>query len=139
MPAKKSVKKVAAKKAPAKKAPAKKVAAKKAPAKKVAAKKVPAKKAAKPAAKKAPETSLIAQVDVGFGNTLFIRGEGGGLSWDVGIPMENISPYEWAFASNGKDGDLVCKLLINDENWAEGDNVTVPAGTRQMCSPTFAL
>lgn len=45
MPAKKTTKKVAAKKTAAKAAPAKKAAVKKAPAKKAAAKKAPAKKA----------------------------------------------------------------------------------------------
>ena len=135
MPAKKTSKKVAAKKMPAKK-----VAAKKAPAKKVAAKKAPVKKsAAKKAAGKLQSTTLVAQVDVGFGNTLFVRGEGGDLSWEKGIPMKNISPYEWTFASKAKGGDLVCKLLINDEIWADGDNLTVPAGTRHICSPAFAL
>ena len=118
---------------------AKKAPAKKAPAKKVAAKKAPVKKAAKKAVKKVTKTSVIAQVDVGFGNTLYIRGEGGGLSWNKGIPMENISPYEWAFESQKKDGDLVCKLLINDEIWAEGENEAVAAGTRHICSPDFAL
>jgi hypothetical protein len=135
MPAKKTSKKVAAKKMPAKK-----VAAKKAPAKKVAAKKAPVKKsAAKKAAGKLQSTTLVAQVDVGFGNTLFIRGEGGGLSWEKGIPMENISPYEWTFESSAKTGDLVCKLLINDENWEAGDNLSVAKGTRYVYSPHFAF
>lgn len=129
-----------AKKVAAKKAPTKKVAAKKAPAKKTAAKKAPVKKtAAKKAAGKLQSTTLVAQVDVGFGNTLHIRGEGGGLSWEKGIPMENVSPYEWTFESPKKEGDLVCKLLINDENWEAGDNLTVAAGTRYVYSPHFAF
>src|SRR4030095_613806 len=34
-----------------------------------------------------PVTILEAKIDVGYGNTLFIRGEGPGLSWAQGTPM----------------------------------------------------
>lgn len=121
--------------------PAKKTT-KKAPTKKRAVKKAPAKKAAKKAAKKLAvkklsKTRIIAQVDVGFGNTLYIRGEGAGLSWDKGQAMNNISPYEWAFEAKQKDGDINYKLLINDDAWADGDNMTAKAGTRTLVSPVF--
>jgi len=147
--AKKAVKKIAAKKAPAKKAPAKKVAAKKAPAKKVAAKKAPAKKVAakkapakKVAAKKAPskkveKTSIIARVDVGFGNSLYVRGSGAGLSWNKGVQLDNVSPYEWAFTSTQAKGDITFKFLINDEIWAESEDGTVAKGGTSISSPVF--
>jgi len=135
-PAKKAAKKVAAKKAPVKKA-AKKIPAKKA-AKKVAAKKAPAKKAAKKAApKKVIKTSVIARVDVGFGNSLYIRGEGAGLSWDKGVQLDNVSPYEWSFSSTTAKGDVTFKFLINDELWAEGDDITVAKGDTSISSPVF--
>ena len=152
---KKAVKKVAAKKAPAKKvaAPKKAAPAKKAPAKKAAApkkaapaKKVPSKKAAAPKkapAKKAPAskktaaaTSIIARVDVGFGNALYVRGEGAGLSWNKGTALENTTPYEWALKST-KKGTVTFKFLINDELWAEGENITLEAGSESISSPTF--
>ena len=143
---KKAAKKVAAKKTPAKKA-VKKVAAKKAAkktVKKVAAKKAPAKKAAAKKAtpakspKKASKTTIIANVDVGFGNSLFIRGEGAGLSWSKGTPLENVSPYEWAFSSTKAKGEVTFKLLINDEIWSEGENLTVPTGGTSVSSPSFS-
>ena len=124
-----------------KKAPAKKVAAKKAPAKKVApavpAK--PAKKAAvkKAAAKKVAKTSIIARVDVGFGNSLYVRGQGAGLSWDQGVLLDNVSPYEWTFSSTQAKGDVTFKFLINDEAWADGENLTVAAGGTSISSPVF--
>ncbi len=141
---KKAAKKVAAKKAPAKKvapkkaakkAPAKKVAAKKAPAKKAPAKKAPAKK--KAASKKLVETSIIARVDVGFGNSLYVRGEGAGLSWEKGTLLENITPYEWALKSTKAKGSVTFKFLINDELWAEGENITVAAGETSISTPAF--
>lgn len=148
---KKATKKVATKKV-AKKAPAKKVAAKKAPAKKAAAaKKAPAKKAAAPkaaapkkapakkkaAAKKVEQTSLIARVDVGFGNSLYVRGSGAGLSWAKGTLLDNVSPYEWAFKTTKAKGEVEFKFLHNDEIWSEGENLTVAAGGTSISSPIF--
>jgi hypothetical protein len=133
---KKAVKKVAVKKT------TKRVVAKKAPAKKVSPKKVPTKKAGAPKAripvKKALKTSIIARVDVGFANQLYIRGTGAGLSWDKGLPLENVSAYEWTFATTEAKSDVVFKFLINDELWAEGDNVTVAEGATSISSPVFA-
>jgi len=130
--AKKSVK-TAAKKA------TKKVAVKKAPAKK-AVKKTPAKKPAKKAAKKADaeKTTIVARVDVGFGNSLYIRGEGAGLSWNKGVQLDNISPYEWAFTTTKAKGDVSFKFLINDEVWAETEDLTVAKGGTSISSPVFA-
>ena len=133
---KKAVKKVAAKKT------TKKVVAKRVPAKKVSPKKAPAKKAVAPKAKiptkKALKTSIIARVDVGFGNQLYIRGTGADLSWEKGLPLENVSSYEWAFATTNAKSDVTFKFLINDELWAEGDNVTVAKGATSISSPVFA-
>jgi hypothetical protein len=149
--AKKAVKKVAVEKVPTKKAPAKKAAKKAAPkaAKKVVAKKA-APKAVAPAekpvvetvskspAKKVEKTSIIARVDVGFGNSLYVRGQGAGLSWDKGVQLDNVSPYEWSFVSTQAKGDVTCKFLINDEIWADGENITVAAGGTSISSPVFA-
>jgi hypothetical protein len=118
---KKAVKKVAAKKVVAKKAPAKKDSASKA--------KIPTKKALK--------TSIIARVDVGFGNQLYVRGTGADLSWEKGLQLENVSSYEWAFATTKAKSDVVFKFLINDELWAEGDNIIVAKGATSISSPVF--
>lgn len=119
---KKAVKKVAVKKA------VKKVAAKK------VAKKVSTKKAT---AVKTPTTHIMAHVDVGFGNTLYIRGEGAGLSWEKGIALQNLTPYEWAFTCTPAKGSVTFKFLINDTIWAEGENLTVAVGEKSISSPTF--
>ena len=126
---KKAVKKVAAKTA-TKKVVAKKVA-KKAPTKKAAAPK------AKISSKQVVKTSIIARVDVGFGNQLYIRGAGAGLSWEKGLQLENVSAYEWAFATTKAKSDVVFKFLINDELWAEGDNIIVAKGATSISSPVF--
>jgi hypothetical protein len=134
--AKTAVKKTAAKKAPAKKVAAKKAAAPTAPAKKAPAKKASAQKSAP--AKTVTKTSIIARVDVGFGNSLYVRGEGAGLSWDQGVLLDNVSPYEWAFTTTKAKGDVNFKFLINDEIWAEGEDLTVAKGGTSISSPVFA-
>ena len=88
-------------------------------------------------AKKALKTSIVAYVDVGFGNTLFIRGEGTGLSWEKGIPLQNISATEWAFDTSKATGTITFKFLINDQLWAAGDDLTVKAGSKSISSPEF--
>ncbi|MEO0508233.1 MAG: hypothetical protein AAF065_00045 [Verrucomicrobiota bacterium] len=134
------VKKAPAKKATAAPVPVKKAPAKKAPVKKVAAKKVATSKTPvkKVATKKVEKTLIVANVDVGFGNSLYIRGEGAGLSWEKGTVLENISPYEWAFSATGVKGEVTFKFLINDEFWSEGDNLTIAAGGSSVSSPSFS-
>lgn len=138
MPAKKTTK-TAIKKTVATKTVAKKAPAKKAPAKKVAVTKVPTKKATKKVAPKKPATTtIIANVDVGFGNSLYIRGEGADLSWEKGTALENVSPYEWVFCSDTATGEVTFKFLINDEAWADDDDLTVAAGSTSVSSPVFS-
>ncbi len=136
--AKTTVKKVAApKKAATKKAPAKKAATKKAPAKKSPTKKKTTSAVKRtPAKQTAAQTRIIARVDVGFGNALYVRGEGAGLSWEKGTALANVTPYEWTLSCSNK-GTVIFKFLINDELWAEGENITLPAGRESISSPTF--
>ena len=123
------------------KKPTTKKALKKVAAKKEVAKKEPAKKAvtpkAKTTAKKALKTSIIARVDVGFGNQLYVRGTGADLSWEKGLQLENVSAYEWTFATTKANSDVTFKFLINDELWAEGDNIIVAKGAASISSPVF--
>ncbi|MFW6352781.1 MAG: hypothetical protein ACOC3I_00145 [Verrucomicrobiota bacterium] len=149
---------------PAKQAPAAKTAVKKAPAKRAVAKKAPTKKAAVPAkkaavapAKKAAAapkkstapkaapkpalpsnlTTIVAKVDVGYGNALYLRGAGAGLSWEKGILMGCAGADEWVWSSEAVDGELEFKFLLNDERWADGPNAFVTAGERIVVLPQF--
>src|SRR5690606_12500637 len=36
----------------------------------------------------AKDTVIVAKIDVGFGNALYLRGDGPGLSWSKGVPMD---------------------------------------------------
>ncbi len=102
-------------------------------------KKTTVRKTTKKAATKKPisKTTIAARVDVGFGNNLYIRGEGAGLSWDVGILMKNLSPYEWAWEAKNASKPIEYKLLINDELWANGENQFAMVGDTAITAPTF--
>ncbi len=117
------------------KQPTKKTATKKPAAKKAVAKKTVAKKTT--TTKKTLKTSIVAYVDVGFGNMLYIRGEGAGLSWDKGVLVKNISAAEWVFDTTKATGTVTFKFLINDQIWAEGDDLTLKAGSKSVSSPQF--
>lgn len=135
---KKAVKKVAAP-APAKKAvkkaPVKKAAVKKTAVKKVAAKKA-VRKAAAPATTPAPLTTIVAQIDVGWGNSLYLRGEGGGLSWEKGTLMDWVDGA-WSWSSTTAKSGVTFKFIINDETWATGDDLSVAAGGTSISAPSF--
>jgi hypothetical protein len=81
---------------------------------------------------------IIANVDVGFGNRLYIRGDGCGLSWDRGVEMQSIDDDHWSWASP-RYGERQCfdfKLLINDETWSAGENY-VAIGELNEVAPSF--
>ena len=103
-----------------------------APAKKSA----PAKKKAAPAT--APlVTSISAKVDIGFGNHLFVRGDGPGLSWDKGVAMECSSNLVWSTDIKGATAPVIFKVLVNDLTWSTGKDYVVEPGQSVTITPTF--
>jgi hypothetical protein len=110
----------------------------KAPAKKTVAPVVApvAKPVVKPAAKLAP-TVIHASIDIGFGNTLYVRGEGAGLSWDAGIAMECVSDDQWSLSLPGTSKAITYKLLVNDLSWSIGPDYVAEPGSSVSLTPTF--
>ena len=94
-----------------------------------------------PAAKVKPTvvvTTISANVDVGFGNALYVRGEGPGLSWEKGMRMECVSDDRWSLSLGESTRPFVFKFLINDETWSLGDDYTVAPGTQVTLTPAFS-
>ncbi|HVU15839.1 MAG TPA: hypothetical protein VHD32_02870 [Candidatus Didemnitutus sp.] len=121
MPTKKTTKKSVAP-APAAKAPAKKGA--------------PVKK--KPAATaEPPATFIAAKIEIGFGNHLFLRGEGPGLSWERGIAMDCIGADMWAATIKGALSPVTFKVLVNDLSWNSGKDYLVEPGQSVTVVPSF--
>jgi len=102
---------------------------------------VPVKRAAAPAVKslaaKKAFTVITAQIDVGFGNTLYLRGEGPGLSWDFGVALESVGDESWSISLPSNGQPVVCKFLINDLSWSVGSDYVVESGTKVMLVPLF--
>jgi hypothetical protein len=82
-------------------------------------------------------TTIIAKVDVGYGNSVYIRGEGGGLNWENGILMENTGNDEWSWQTKANSGVLSFKFLINDQYWCSGENFVSMPGETSIWTPTF--
>lgn len=102
----------------------------------------PAKAVKKPAATKAKpavvsaSTTIVALLDVGFGNTLTVRGEGAGLSWEKGTSLECASDNKWTI-SLPASGPVTFKFLINDSTWSAGEDYTVASGASVELTPAF--
>jgi hypothetical protein len=82
-------------------------------------------------------TTIQAKTDVGFGNWLFIRGQGDGLSWDKGLPLRCLDGSAWVWSTKQAKGNMVFKLLLNDQVWAKGEDMVVEAGRKIEIVPVF--
>lgn len=82
-------------------------------------------------------TVIQANIDVGFGNTLYIRGEGPGLSWDRGQTMDCLKDDLWSYTIEAAAKPIIFKFLINDETWCTGDDFVVEPGNKITLVPSF--
>ena len=99
---------------------------------------IPARKApAKKPAAQTTSTKITAQFDVGFGNTLYIRGEGPGLSWDRGVAMDCMADDVWTITISDATVPVVFKFLLNDITWCVGNDYVVEPGGSTEVVPSF--
>ena len=84
----------------------------------------------------AKPVTIEAKIDVGFGNTLFLRGEGLGLSWSHGIPLTCVDGKTWKWTGEAAE-QLKFKLLLNDQIWSQGENLIAAPGQKLEISPAF--
>jgi len=81
-------------------------------------------------------TTIEARIDVGFGNNLFVRGEGAGLSWDHGVPLACVNPDTWRWSTQAGN-PVKFKLLLNDAVWSHGDDLLAAPGQKVEVAPRF--
>jgi hypothetical protein len=98
---------------------------------------VPAAPAVKPVAPKPVVTTISARIDIGFGNVLYIRGEGAGLSWDQGQLMANVEKDLWQVSLGESAQPVIFKFLVNDLTWNTGPDYTVASGASVTLVPEF--
>lgn len=91
-------------------------------------------KKGKPAASKAV---IRVKYDVGFGNQLYIRGQGPGLSWMQGVLLTNVGIDEWVWETSHSFTHCEFKVLINDIQYEVGENHLLPPGAVVQYIPRF--
>jgi hypothetical protein len=81
-------------------------------------------------------TTIEARIDVGFGNGLFLRGQGDGLSWERGVPLTCVDGRTWQWSGPIAE-KLTFKLLLNDAVWSQGEDIVAAPGQKLDVVPTF--
>jgi hypothetical protein len=81
---------------------------------------------------------IVAHVNVGWGNTVYIRGEGGCLNWDLGLPMMCTGEDRWVWCCHDEEVPRQFKFLRNDQDWALGDNQVMSGADITVCNPLFS-
>lgn len=82
-------------------------------------------------------TSVIANVMIGIGNKPYLRGEGAGLSWDEGVPMNFIEIGKWAWTPPRKNASLTVQVYRNDEDPDSAGKIEVKSGEEIEITPEF--
>jgi hypothetical protein len=82
-------------------------------------------------------TTITAEIDIGFGNTLWLRGDGPGLSWETGVVMDCVADDKWSITLADAGAPVVFKFLVNDLSWSAGDDYVVSPGGSISVKPTF--
>ncbi len=82
-------------------------------------------------------TRLLATAYIGIGNKLYIRGDGPGLSWDKGVPMQFVSIGKWGWATDDATAPIACKLYKNDETAALSGEIFLEPGKHVEVTALF--
>jgi hypothetical protein len=82
-------------------------------------------------------TTIDVKVDVGFGNAVYLRGQGSGLTWEHGVPLACVDGGTWRW-SQSVSSPVTFKVLINDQVWAAGNDLVVAPGQKLEVAPRFA-
>jgi hypothetical protein len=83
-------------------------------------------------------TRLLVTAYIGIGNKLFVRGEGPGLNWDRGVPLQFVSIGKWRWESAEATAPVTLKLYKNDEHeCAAVGPLTLAPGQQQQVTASF--
>lgn len=84
-------------------------------------------------------TKIRVHYNVGYGNTMYLRGNTYPLWWDTGRKMRNVSSDVWEFEIERipSGNTLEFKPLINNTTWSTGNNYTVTGGQTVDIYPSF--
>lgn len=82
-------------------------------------------------------TSLVATAYIGIGNKLFIRGDGPGLSWEQGVPMQFLAIGKWGWTTTDAAVPVTCRVYRNDDTPMLEENIVIDPGTKAEITPKF--
>jgi hypothetical protein len=83
-------------------------------------------------------TRLLVTAYIGIGNRLFIRGDGPGLTWEKGLPLQFVSIGKWRWETAEAAAPIKFKLYKNDEiEWAGLGESTLAPGRQQELTASF--
>jgi len=82
-------------------------------------------------------TRLTVVSYIGIGNKLYLRGDGPGLSWDKGVPLQFVSIGRWRWETDGATAPVNCKVYKNDKLEAPVGQLTLAQGTELEVTATF--
>ena len=83
-------------------------------------------------------TTVVANVMIGIGNKPYLRGEGPGLSWEEGVPMNFIEIGKWAWSPSRKNASLTVQVYRNDQDPDKGGKIEVKPGQKLEITPDFS-
>jgi len=86
---------------------------------------------------KKKQKRIVANVNVGWGNAVYVRGDGGGLSWYTGMPLISLADDQWVWFYSEDDAPREIKFLRNDMVWALGENHVVLVEEVSLFTPQF--
>lgn len=83
-------------------------------------------------------TRLLVTAYIGIGNKLFIRGEGPGLSWEKGVPLQFVSIGKWRWETADAQAPVTAKLYKNDETECTSlGDLSIDPGQQREVTATF--
>jgi hypothetical protein len=86
---------------------------------------------------KGARVTIIAVIDVGFGNSLSVRGDEPFFNWNKGALLGCVAADRWEIVLTGVDRPFQFKFLVNDASWSTGDNYTASPGDTLTLTPAF--
>ena len=81
--------------------------------------------------------TLIAHLNLDISSTPYVRGEGAGLSWNEGVPMEFIEIGKWEWTVENAEESTSCRIFKDDSLAARGDDIVIEVGERAEVYPEF--
>ncbi|WP_138223147.1 hypothetical protein [Nibricoccus aquaticus] len=83
-------------------------------------------------------TRLLVTAYIGIGNKLFVRGEGPGLSWEKGSPLQFVSIGKWRWETPDATEPLTLRLYKNDDQECTAlGELTLAPGHQQEVRASF--